>query len=103
MYIIRLSLFCVSAFLVGGVYANDFSDSADAVAKTAEFSFSNSPMWESRADLQPNGSAEARTQPARAVGTIGDDAQWLRISDEGGADGANRESRPANSTPRWVF
>jgi hypothetical protein len=91
MYIIRLSLFCVSAFLVGGVYANDFSDSADAVAKTAEFSFSNSPMWESRADLQPN------------VGTIGDDAQWLRISDEGGADGANRESRPANSTPRWVF
>ena len=33
----------------------------------------------------------------------GDDAQWLRISDEGETATANREPRPANSTPRWVF
>ncbi|TRO10155.1 hypothetical protein EQ829_21920, partial [Ectopseudomonas mendocina] len=42
-------------------------------------------------------------QPTRAVGAIGDDAQWLRISDDGETGTANRKPRPANSTPRWVF
>lgn len=63
----------------------------------------NSPVWQSRAAAQQEGSAELRAQPSRAVGAIGDDAQWLRISNEGDTDTANREPRPANSTPRWVF
>lgn len=103
MNIVRVSLFCVAALLVNGAYAKDFSGSAGAVAKTAEFTLSNSPVWQSRAAARQEGSAELRTQPTRAVGAIGDDAQWLRISNEGDTDTANREPRPANSTPRWVF
>lgn len=103
MNIVRVSLFCVAALLVNGAYAKDFSGSSGAVAKTAEFTLSNSPVWQSRAAAQQEGSAELRAQPSRAVGAIGDDAQWLRISNEGDTDTANREPRPANSTPRWVF
>ena len=103
MNIVRVSLFCVAAWLVNGAYAKDFSDSAGAIAKTAEFTLSNSPVWESRVAAQQEGSAELRTQPTRTVGAVGDDAQWVRIADEGDTDTANREPRPANSTPRWVF
>jgi len=103
MNTVRVSLFCVAALLVNGAYAKDFSSSAGAVAKTAELTLSNSPVWESRVAAQQESSAELRTQPTRAVGAIGDDAQWLRVSDEGDTDTANREPRPANSTPRWVF
>lgn len=102
MNIVRVSLFCVAALLVNGAYAKDFSGAAGAVAKTAEFTLSNSPVWESRI-AQQKGSTKLREQPTRAVGAVGDDAQWLRISDEGDTDTANREPRPANSTPRWVF
>jgi hypothetical protein len=103
MNIVRLSLFCVAALLVNGAYAKDFTGSAGATAKTAEFTTSNSPVWESRVGARQDGSAELRSQPTRAVGAIGDDAQWLRISDDGDTDTANREPRPANSTQRWVF
>lgn len=103
MNIVRVSLFCVAALLVNGAYAKDFSDSAGAVAKTAELTLSNASMRQSRVAAQQEGFAELRTQPTRAVGAIGDDAQWVRISDEGDSDTANREPRPANSTPRWVF
>ncbi|RRV25075.1 hypothetical protein EGJ23_16800 [Pseudomonas sp. o96-267] len=103
MNIVRVSLFCVAALLVNGAYAKDFSGSAGAIAKTAEFTLSNSPVWESRVAAQQDGSAELSAQPTRAVGAIGDDAQWLRISDDGETGTANREPRPANSTPRWVF
>ncbi|MFV9682177.1 hypothetical protein ACNFD4_05710 [Pseudomonas sp. NY15367] len=100
MHIVRLSLFCVAALLVNGAYAKDFSGSAGAIAKTAEFTLSNSPVWESRVGAQQDGSAELRKQ---SVHSVGDDAKWLRISDDGATDTANREPRPANSTPRWVF
>ncbi|MDU9408782.1 hypothetical protein RTH74_14365 [Pseudomonas sp. zfem001] len=103
MNIVRVSLFCVAALLVNGAYAKDFSGSAGAIAKTAEFTLSNSPVWESRVAAQQDGLAELPAQPTRAVGAIGDDAQWLRISDDGETGTANREPRPANSTPRWVF
>lgn len=103
MNIVRMSLFCVAALLVNGAYAKDFTGSAGAIAKTAELTLTNSPVWESRVGVLQEGSAELRTQPTRAVGTIGDDAQWLRISDDGDTGTANREPRPANSTPRWVF
>ena len=103
MNIVRVSLFCVAALLVNGAYAKDFSGSAGAVAKTAEFTLSNSPVWKSRVAAQQKGSSELREQPARTVGAVGDDTQWLRISDEGDTDTANHEPRPANSTPRWVF
>lgn len=99
MYIIRLSLFCVAALLVHGAYAKDFSDSSGASAKTAELTLSNSSLRESRVAVQPNGAAESSQQGSRS---LGDDAQWLRISNEGDAAIANRE-RPANGTPRWVF
>jgi hypothetical protein len=99
MYIIRLSLFCVAALLVNGAYAKDFSDSSGASAKTAELALSNSSLRESRVAVQPNGAAESSQQGSRS---LGDDAQWLRISNEGDAAIANRE-RPANGTPRWVF
>ncbi|WP_313116407.1 hypothetical protein [Ectopseudomonas guguanensis] len=97
MYIIRLSLFCVAALLVNGAYAKDFSDSSGASAKTAELTLSNSSLRESRVAVQPNGAAESSQQGSRS---LGDDAQWLRISNEGDAAIANRE-RPG--TPRWVF
>lgn len=100
MNIIRLSLFCVAALLVNGAYAKDFSGSADAIAKTAEFTLSNSPVWESRTGMPQEGPAELSQQTIRSVD---DDAQWLRISDEGETGTANREPRPATSTPRWVF
>lgn len=100
MNIVRLSLFCLATLLVNGAYAKDFSGSVGAVAKTAEFSISNSPVWESRVGTRHDGSAELRKQPTRAVR---DDAQWLRISDEGDSETANREPRPASSAPRWVF
>ncbi len=103
MNIVRVSLFCVAALLVNGAYGKDFSDSAGAIAKTAELTLSNSSLWESRVAAQQEGSAELHAKPSRAVGAIGDDAQWVRISDEGDTDTANREPRPANSTPRWVF
>ena len=99
MYIIRLSLFCVAALLVNGAYAKDFSDSSGASAKTAELTLSNSSLRESRVAVQPNGVAASSQQGSRS---LGDDAQWLRISNEGDAAIANRE-RPANGTPRWVF
>ncbi len=99
MYIIRLSLFCVAALLVNGAYAKDFSDSSGASARTAELTLSNSSLRESRVAVQPNGVAASSQQGSRS---LGDDAQWLRISNEGDAAIANRE-RPANGTPRWVF
>jgi hypothetical protein len=101
--VVRLSLFCVAALLVNGAYAKDFTGSAGASAKTAEFTISNSPVWESRVAVRQQGDIAQRSQPTRAVGAIGDDAQWLRISDDGGAVPASREPRPANNTPRWVF
>ncbi|TRO21845.1 hypothetical protein EQ828_14620, partial [Ectopseudomonas mendocina] len=52
MNIVRVSLFCVAALLVNGAYAKDFSGSAGAIAKTAEFTLSNSPVWESRVAAQ---------------------------------------------------
>lgn len=100
MNIFRLSLFCVAALLVNGAYAKDFTGSAGAIAKTAEFTISNSPVWESRVGTQQGGAAELRKQSAHSVG---DDANWLRISDDGDTGTANREPRAANSTPRWVF
>ena len=72
MNIVRVSLFCVAALLVNGAYAKDFSGSAGAVAKTAEFTLSNSPVWQSRAAAQQEGSAEDRDDllhvPTRADG-----------------------------------
>jgi hypothetical protein len=100
MYIVRLSLFCAAALLVNGAYAKDFSGSAGAIATTAEFTLSNSPVWESRVGAQQDGSIELRRQSSLGVG---DDAKWLRISEDGDIDTANHEPRPANSTPRWVF
>ncbi|WP_161864117.1 MULTISPECIES: hypothetical protein [Pseudomonas] len=99
MNIFRLSLFCVAASLVNGAYAKDFTGSAGATAKTAEFTIANTPVWESRVATQPAGSVELRK---RGVHSVGDEANWLRISDDGDTDTANRE-RPANTTPRWVF
>ncbi|TRO18531.1 hypothetical protein EQ836_08875, partial [Ectopseudomonas mendocina] len=63
MNIVRVSLFCVAALLVNGAYAKDFSGSAGAIAKTAEFTLSNSPVWESRVAAQQDGSAELPAQP----------------------------------------
>ncbi|MGG2398511.1 hypothetical protein ACJRW5_16370 [Pseudomonas sp. SH1-B] len=100
MNLVRLSLFCVAALLVNGAYANDFTGSAGAVARTAELTLSNSQAWESRVGAHLQGAGSVR-QPATRRAE--DDGQWLRIADEGQTATANREPRPATGTPRWVF
>lgn len=94
MYIVRLSLFCAAAFLVNGAYAKDFSNAAGASAKTAEFTVSTPQVRDYRV------AGELRQQSAPSTR---DDGQWLRISDPGETDIANREPRPADNSPRWVF
>ena len=103
MNIVRVSLFCLAALLVNGASAKAFSRSAGATVRTAELTLSDSPLWASHAAVQQTGSAELHEQAAHVVGATGDDAQWVRIASEGETDTANREPRPANSTPRWVF
>lgn len=98
MHTVRLSLFCAAALLVNGAYANDFAGSADATAKTADFVITASQPGEVRVGAQLEGLGELRQQASRSAR---DNGQWLRISDEG--DTANREPRPADNTPRWVF
>ncbi|ARS46976.1 MULTISPECIES: hypothetical protein [Pseudomonadaceae] len=95
MYLVRLSLFCVATLLVNGAYANDFIGSAGASARTADLTVSNAQSRESASAEQRELSQSSGSRRAQ------DDAQWLRISDE--TDTANREPRPAVSTPRWVF
>lgn len=100
MYIVRLSLFCVAALLVNGAYAKDFSDTAGASAKTAEFTVSTPQVRDYRVGTLQDEAGELRQQTSRG---LHDDGQWVRISDPAETETGNREPRPADSTPRWVF
>lgn len=100
MYLVRLSLFCAAACLINGAYAKDFSDALGASARTAEFTVAAPQVRDYRVGAMQGDAAELGRQ---AVHGIGDDARWLRISDQGNNALAKREPRPVASGPRWVF
>lgn len=100
MYLVRLSLFCAAALLVNGAYANDFSDASGASARTAELTVATPQVRDYRVGAMQDKAGELRQPSARRAG---DDAQWVRIADQGKAASAKRELRPADNTPRWVF
>ncbi|WAJ37777.1 hypothetical protein OU800_00685 [Pseudomonas sp. GOM7] len=100
MYLVRLSLFCAAACLINGAYAKDFSDALGASAKTAEFTVATPQVRDYRVGAMQGDTAELKRQAAQG---IGDDARWLRISDQRGSAVVKREPRPVSSGPRWVF
>jgi hypothetical protein len=97
MHTIRLSLFCAAALLASGVYANDFSDSAGASAKTADLILSPAQDNGARVSAQQQAAHERRQQANF------EDSRWVRVSGQGQNGYASREPRLADKTPRWVF
>ena len=97
MRTIRLGLFCAAALLASGGYANDFSDSAGASAKTAEFILSPEQDNGAQVSAQQHAAQERRQQAAL------EDSRWVRVSDQGQSGYASREPRLADKSPRWVF
>lgn len=99
MYIVRMSLFCITALLVNGAYATDFTGSAGAMARTAELTVPSAQAWTSGSAVRSEAPGSLRQPAARSTE---DDGQWLRTASDGKTAIANREPRPASS-PRWVF
>lgn len=102
MHTVRLSLFCTAALLVNGAYANEFSGSAGASIHTTEFVVPSHQAADAHIGSFAAGAGELQLETASPV-RAADDSQWLRVSEPGDTDTANRASRPAGDTPRWVF
>lgn len=100
MYIARLSLFCAAAWLINGAYAKDLADSTGANARIAELTVAPQQVRDYRVGAMQDKTGELRQPDALDAGN---DAQWVRIADQGKTTTAKREPRPADKTLRWVF